>query len=81
VRISKETTYSPLSPRDALIFILGLEPLESLRMLYAFGNETSFVVSNTRPYHTMAVVVGEAEYPRLRLSRRVSLSFHKRRVY
>ncbi len=65
VRISKETEYSPLIPTGCADIILGLEPLESLRMLTLFGNETSFVVSNIRPYHTMAVVLGEAEYPRL----------------
>jgi indolepyruvate ferredoxin oxidoreductase, beta subunit len=65
VRISKETAYSPLTPDGCADIILGLEPLESLRMLTLFGNETSFVVSNIRPIHTMAVVIGEAEYPRL----------------
>lgn len=65
VRISKEAAYSPLTPEGCADIILGLEPLESLRILTLFGNESSFVVTNTRPIHTMAVAIGEAEYPSL----------------
>ena len=65
VRISKKTAYSPLTPEGCADIILGLEPLESLRILTLFGNESSFVITNTRPIHTMAVVIGDAEYPRL----------------
>jgi indolepyruvate ferredoxin oxidoreductase, beta subunit len=65
VRISKEAIYSPLTPVGCADIILGLEPLESLRILTLFGNKNSFVVTNTRPIHTMAVAIGEAEYPRL----------------
>ena len=65
VRISKETAYSPLTPEGCADVILGLEPLESLRILTLFGNENSFVITNTRPIHTVAVVIGDAEYPRL----------------
>jgi len=65
VRISKNTAYGPLTPEGRADIILGLEPLESLRMLALFGNESSFVITNTRPIPTMAVVIGDAEYPRL----------------
>jgi indolepyruvate ferredoxin oxidoreductase beta subunit len=65
VRISRETAYSPLTPEGCADVILGLEPLESLRILTLFGNESSFVITNTRPIHTVAVVIGDAEYPRL----------------
>jgi indolepyruvate ferredoxin oxidoreductase beta subunit len=65
VRISKETAYSPLTPEGCADVILGLEPLESLRILTLFGNESSVVITNTRPIHTVAVVIGDAEYPRL----------------
>jgi indolepyruvate ferredoxin oxidoreductase beta subunit len=63
VRISKKMAYSPLTPEGHADIILGLEPLESLRILTLFGNESSFVITNTRPIHTMAVVIGDAEYP------------------
>jgi indolepyruvate ferredoxin oxidoreductase beta subunit len=65
VRISKNTAYSPLTPEGCADIVLGLEPLESLRILTIFGNESSVVITNTRPVHTMAVVIGDAEYPRL----------------
>ncbi len=65
VRISREDSYSPLTPVGCADIILGLEPLESLRILTLFGNASSFVITNTRPVHTMAVAIGEAEYPRL----------------
>jgi indolepyruvate ferredoxin oxidoreductase beta subunit len=55
--------YSPLTPEGHADIILGFEPLESLRILTLFGNESSFVITNTRPIHTMAVVIGDAEYP------------------
>jgi len=63
VRISKKMAYSPLTPEGHADIILGFEPLESLRILTLFGNESSFVITNTRPIHTMAVVIGDAEYP------------------
>jgi indolepyruvate ferredoxin oxidoreductase, beta subunit len=65
VRISRKAAYSPLTPEGCADVILGLEPLESLRILTLFGNKSSFVITNTRPVHTMAVVIGEAEYPAL----------------
>lgn len=65
VRISRESLYSPLTPEGQADIILGLEPLESLRILTRFGNRNTFVICNTRPIHPMAVAIGEAEYPRL----------------
>ena len=65
VRISKNTAYSPLTPEGRADIILGLEPVESLRILTLFGNWSSFVITNTRLIHSMAVVIGDAEYPRL----------------
>jgi indolepyruvate ferredoxin oxidoreductase beta subunit len=65
VRISKKMAYSPLTPPGRADIILGLEPVESLRILTLFGNESSFVITNTRLVHSIAVLVGDAEYPRL----------------
>jgi indolepyruvate ferredoxin oxidoreductase beta subunit len=65
VRISMECPYSPITPEGAADIILGLEPLESLRLLAIFGSPATFVISNTRPIYPMAVVLGETGYPPL----------------
>lgn len=65
VRISMESPYSPITPEGDADIILGLEPVESLRLLAVHGSPRTFVISNTRPIHPMAVVLGEAEYPEL----------------
>lgn len=65
VRISMECPYSPVTPEGDADIILGLEPLESLRLLALYGSPATFVISNIRPVYPMAVVLGEAEYPLL----------------
>lgn len=63
VRISMVTQYGPLTPQGQADVILGLEPMESLRILGIFGGSQTFVITNTRPIHPMCVSIGEAEYP------------------
>jgi indolepyruvate ferredoxin oxidoreductase, beta subunit len=64
VRISREKIpYSPVTPRGKADIVLGLEPSEALRMLTAYGQAGSYVVTNTRPIRSLEVAVGEAEYP------------------
>ncbi len=65
IRISRDTQYGAITPAGLADVILGLEPMESLRILGAFGAPKTFVITNTRPIHTMAVATGEAEYPGL----------------
>ena len=65
LRISKKTQHGPLTPEGQADIILGLEPVESLRMLGVYGNPTSDVITNIRPIYPMAVAIGEAEYPSL----------------
>lgn len=65
VRISRVTEYSPLTPEGKADVILGLEPMESLRIVGMFGSSKTFVITNTRPIHPMCVSTGEAEYPHL----------------
>lgn len=65
VRVSRDTQYGALTPVGQADIILGLEPTESLRILCSYGNPKTFVVTNTRPIYTMAVTIGEAEYPGL----------------
>ena len=64
MRISKEKIpYSPVTPIGRADIIVGLEPSESLRMLTAFGNQGTYVVTNSRPIRPLEVAVGEVEYP------------------
>ena len=63
IRISKEKKYGPLIPPNRAHFIIGLEPLETLRIIEAFGNEKTIVIANSRPIHPLNVIAGDAEYP------------------
>jgi indolepyruvate ferredoxin oxidoreductase beta subunit len=65
LRVSKKFQHGPLTPEGQADIILGLEPLESLRLLGVYGNPRSDVITNIRPIHPMAVAIGEAEYPSL----------------
>jgi indolepyruvate ferredoxin oxidoreductase beta subunit len=65
VRISKRTQHGPLIPEGQADIILGLEPVESLRMLGVYGNPKTYVITNIRPIYPMGVTIGEAEYPSL----------------
>lgn len=67
VRISKKTQQGPLTPEGQADIILGLEPVESLRMLCLYGNPKTSVITNVRPIYPMAVAIGEAEYPSLEM--------------
>ena len=71
VRISKKTQHGPLTPEGQADLILGLEPVESLRILCLFGNPKTSVITNIRPIYPMAVAIGEAEYPSLEMIKRM----------
>jgi indolepyruvate ferredoxin oxidoreductase beta subunit len=63
LRISRDTQYGPLIPEGGAHVILGLEPLETLRVLAQYGNPEVIVIANSRPVHPLAVATGAAEYP------------------
>ena len=63
IRISNEKKYGPLIPPNSAHFIIGLEPLETLRIIEEFANEKSIVIANSRPIHPLNVIAGDAEYP------------------
>ena len=63
VRISKETQYSPFIPDGHADIILGMEPVETLRMLGQFGNTHVITIVNPRPIYSIDVTAGGAEYP------------------
>ena len=49
IRISKEIQYSPIIPDGGADIILGLEPVEAMRMLGQYGNPNVITVFNPRP--------------------------------
>jgi len=62
VRVSKEIQCSPLVPSGAADVILGMEPLDTLRMLAQFGNPKVMTIVNPRPIDVAGRV---SDYPDL----------------
>ncbi len=65
MRISKKRYYGPLIPKGRAHIIASLEPLETLRILAAYGNENVLTVTNTQPVYPVAVLSRKREYPDL----------------
>ena len=65
MRISAETQYSPFIPDGCADIILGMEPVETLRMLGRYGNLNVVTIINPRPIYSIDVTGGYAEYPDL----------------
>jgi indolepyruvate ferredoxin oxidoreductase beta subunit len=63
LRISRQEQYGPLIPEGQADVILGLEPVETMRVLAQYGNPGVVVIANSRPVYTMAVTTGAADYP------------------
>ena len=63
LRISREAQYGPLIPHGQADVVLGLEPLETMRVLGQYGNPGVTVVTNSRPVYPLAVAIGAAHYP------------------
>ena len=65
IRLSKEKNYGPLIPPNMAHFIIGLEPLETIRILLEYGNEETIFIVNSRPIYPLNVIAGDVEYPDL----------------
>jgi indolepyruvate ferredoxin oxidoreductase, beta subunit len=63
LRMSRRTQYGPLIGEGQADVIVGLEPLETLRVLAQYGNPTVAVITNSRPVFPQAVSSGGAKYP------------------
>lgn len=48
MRISRETQYSPFVPQGRADIVLGMEPVETLRILQQFGNPGVVTIANPR---------------------------------
>ena len=63
VRISSKKSYGPLIPEGKAHLILGLEPLETLRILQKYGNSETICITNTYPVFPIGVLARKEEYP------------------
>ncbi len=63
VRLSENRTTGPLIPPNMAHLVIGLEPLETLRILKAFGNPETVFITNSRPIYPLNVIAGDVEYP------------------
>jgi indolepyruvate ferredoxin oxidoreductase beta subunit len=71
IRLSKRSNYGPLIPPNMAHFIIGLEPLETIRILFEYGNKETIFIVNARPIHPLNVIAGDVEYPDLEWIRSV----------
>ena len=65
VRISKNRLHGALIPEGQAHFILGLEPIEIVRVLGAYGNPGVEVLGNFHPVYPITAITGSVEYPTL----------------
>lgn len=63
LRLAKGRPCGPLISAGEANIVLGLEPLETVRVLRKYGNRDTKVMVNTRPNYPLAVLCGAAEYP------------------
>jgi len=63
LRMSTKRRYGPLIPQGKAHLILGLEPLETLRMLQRYGNPGVVCVTNTYPVLTVGALSEKEKYP------------------
>ena len=63
VRISPKRSYGPLIPEGKAHLVLGLEPLETMRILQKYGNSETICITNTSPLFPIGVLAAKEEYP------------------
>ncbi len=63
IRLSEDPGYSPLIAPNRAHIIVGLEPLEALRITQEYGNEDTLFIVNSRPIYPLNVIAGDAKYP------------------
>ncbi|RLB26019.1 MAG: indolepyruvate ferredoxin oxidoreductase [Deltaproteobacteria bacterium] len=63
VRFFGKSKYSPLIPPNKVDIVVGLEPLEALRITREYANDSTLFIVNSRPIHPPNVIAGDVEYP------------------
>jgi len=65
IRLSSQKQLSPLIPQGRAEVVLGLEPVEALRVLTGYGYRDTVVITNTRPIYPTDVTSGDETYPEM----------------
>ena len=63
VRFSAQAQCGPLIPEGEADIIVGLEPVEALRIIGDFGNPRTKVIVSPRPIYPIWVLSGQVKYP------------------
>ncbi len=63
VRFSARAQCGPLIPEGEADVIVGLEPIEALRIIGDYGNPKTRVIVSPRPIYPIWVLSGQAKYP------------------
>jgi len=63
IRFSAQAQRGPLIPEGEADIIVGLEPIEALRIIADFGNPRTRVIVSPRPIYPIWVLSGQAKYP------------------
>ncbi|MBU2549614.1 MAG: indolepyruvate oxidoreductase subunit beta [Proteobacteria bacterium] len=63
VRVSRNKIFGPLIPEGQAHAVLGLEPLETLRVMASYGQPDIQVLVNARPVQPLNVIAGQDRYP------------------
>jgi len=63
VRVSKKREYGPLIPDGHAHLILGLEPIETMRLLQKYGNPDIVCITNMYPVIPASVSANKESYP------------------
>ena len=65
IRLSSQKQLSPLIPQGRAGIVLGLEPVEALRVLTGYGYRDTVVITNSRPIYPTDVTSGDEVYPEM----------------
>ena len=63
IRFSAQAQCGPLIPEGEADIIVGLEPIEALRIIADLGNSRTRVIVSPRPIYPIWVLSGQAKYP------------------
>lgn len=63
VRFSAKAQCGPLIPEGEADIIVGLEPIEALRIIADYGNPGTRVIVSPRPIYPISVLSGQDKYP------------------